>query len=55
MSSKQFILPEELRMQRFINRIHNLANNLKSGLIDWQEFDKKVTKAVGQVFQDLDK
>ena len=27
---------------RMINRIHNLANNLKSGLIDWEEFDKQI-------------
>ncbi len=31
-----------MKHEALFNLIHNLANDLKAGLIDWYEFDKRL-------------
>jgi len=39
----------ESEQQVILNRIHNLANDLKAGLISWSEFDAQVEAIIKKI------
>ena len=36
----------DTKRNMLVNRIHNLANDLKSGLITWEYFDEQLEKVI---------